>query len=122
MNMQTTVAWTEIPVSNIDKAVTFYNAALGWQMTTDTTGPMPMAVFKGGEETVGGHLFEGVPAQDGGGPRVHIAVETKLEDAAKRWENAGGKVICDPVTIPVGRFVYATDPDGNTLGLFEHKD
>ena len=34
--------------------------------------------------------------------------------------DAGGTVLpMPPVTIPPGRFVYATDLDGNSFGLFE---
>jgi predicted enzyme related to lactoylglutathione lyase len=31
----------------------------------------------------------------------------------------GGKVLSPVITIPPGRFAYATDPDGNSIGLFE---
>ncbi|WP_371168571.1 VOC family protein [Aliiroseovarius sp. 2305UL8-7] len=122
MTTQPIVVWAEIPVSDIRKATAFYNAAFDWSMEVDTTsGPEPMALLGGRMDTVGGNLYEGDVAEDGRGPRVHIAIDIKLEDAAKRWENAGGKVITEPVEIPPGRFVFATDPDGNTLGLFEPK-
>ena len=47
---------------------------------------------------------------------VPDAVETALE---RVW-TAGGSVPDIPiVTIPSGRFAYALDPDGNSIGLFE---
>jgi predicted enzyme related to lactoylglutathione lyase len=90
-------------------------------MTIDESGPNPMAILGGNMETVGGHLYPGKPAMAGNGPTVHIAVTDRLEDAAIRCRKAGGTVLGDIITIPPGRFVYATDPDGNSIGLFEPK-
>jgi len=117
--MQPVVVWSEIPVSDMDRAVAFYNEVFNWQMTIDNTGPNPMAILGGNMETTGGHLYPGKPGVEGGGSTVHIAVPDKLEEAAARCAKAGGTVLCDPITIPPGRFVYAIDPDGNSLGLFE---
>jgi predicted enzyme related to lactoylglutathione lyase len=115
------VCWSEIPVTDMDKAVAYYNAVFKWTMKIDTSGPNPMADLGGTTDTVGGHLYPGKPATDGNGPTVHIVVPDKLEDTANRVTDAGGMVLCDPITIPAGRFVYTTDPDGNSIGLFEPK-
>lgn len=121
MNTSPLIAWTEIPVRDLTKAVAFYNAAFGWSMEIDTSGTSPMAVLGGRMDTVGANLYEGTPAQSGSGNILHINLTGPLEAAASAWEKAGGKINCDPVEIAHGRFVYATDPDGNTLGLFEAK-
>ena len=118
MQSQPVVVWSEIPVSDMKRAVAFYNATFDWQMTIDESGPNPMAILGGNMETTGGHLYPGKPARDDG-PTVHIAVSDRLEDAAIRCRKAGGTVIGDIITIPPGRFVYAKDPDGNSIGLFE---
>lgn len=112
------VVWSEIPVSDMQAGVAFYGAVFGWTMTIDEGGPNPMAIFDGRMDTVGGHLYPGRPAA-GNGPTVHLAVPDRLEDAVERCRKAGGTVIGDIVTIPPGRFVYATDPSGNSIGLFE---
>jgi predicted enzyme related to lactoylglutathione lyase len=121
MSDPTIVVWSEIPVSDMKKAVAFYNATFGWTMTIDESGPNPMAILGGNMETVGGHLYPGKPATAGNGPTVHISVADRLEDAAIRCRKAGGTVIGEITSIPPGRFVYATDPDGNSIGLFEPK-
>ena len=120
MQTQPIVVWSEIPVSDMNKAVAFYNATFDWKMTIDESGPNPMATLGGNMDTTGGHLYPGKPAS-GTGPTVHIAVPDRLEDAVIRCRKAGGTVIGDIVTIPPGRFVYANDPDGNSIGLFEPK-
>lgn len=119
MQTQPVVVWSEIPVSDMQKAVAFYNAVFDWQMAIDESGPNPMAILGGNEKTVAGHLYPGKPATDGTGPTVHIAVRDRLEDALIRCRKAGGTVLGEIIAIPPGRFAYATDPDGNSIGLFE---
>ena len=118
MPSTTIVVWSEVPVTDIDRAIRFYNAVFGWEMTVDETGPNPMAVFGGNMETVGGHLYPGTPA-DENGPTIHIAIPDRLEEAVERCWKEGGRVLGAPIEIPPGRFAYITDPDGNSIGMFE---
>ena len=113
------VVWAEIPVNDMTAAMAFYEALLGNPLTFDETGPNPMAMFaydmtKG----TGGHLYPGKPAP-GTGPTVHLAVPGTVEAAMAVCTAKGGKVLSPVITIPPGRFCYATDPDGNSIGLFE---
>lgn len=112
------VVWTEIPVSDMDAAVAFYNAVFDYGLSVDTSGPNPMAMLPSQEGGTGGHLYPGKPAT-GNGPTIHLAVPDTLEATAARVKSAGGTVISDPIPLPIGRFAYVTDPDGNSLGLFQ---
>ncbi len=120
--MQPLVVWTEIPVTDLRKAVPFYNAVFGWDMTITDAGANEVANFGGLTEddplTVGGHLYPGKPAT---GSTVHLGVPGTVEEAAERCTAAGGTVMGPVIEIPPGRFQYATDPDGNSIGLFEPK-
>ncbi|MCU0910692.1 MAG: VOC family protein [Rhodobacteraceae bacterium] len=117
--------WFELPVRDMTKAIAFYNAVFDAGLVLDTSGPNPMAVFsiKGGPMSggVSGHLYPGTPAKSGAGPTVHLIVPDRLEDACDRLTGAGGEVIGPVIEMPWGRFVYATDPDGNSIGLFQPK-
>lgn len=119
MTQQPIVVWSEIPVSDMQKSMAFYETVFGYDMKLDASGPNPIAILGNAMDTVGGHLYPGKPAEMGQGPTLHLAVPGALEDAAKRCATAGGTVLSEPVAIPPGRYVYAQDPDGNSLGLFE---
>ncbi|CUH63231.1 putative enzyme related to lactoylglutathione lyase [Thalassovita gelatinovora] len=119
MTQKPIVVWSEIPVSDMQKSMVFYQTVFGYDITLDVTGSNPIAVLGNAMGTVGGHLYPGNPAQTGQGPTLHLAVPDKLEDAANRCAQAGGRVLSEPIAIPPGRFVYAQDLDGNSVGLFE---
>ncbi|MEQ8968238.1 MAG: VOC family protein [Azospirillaceae bacterium] len=110
--------WAEIPVTDLDRAMTFYATVFDIDLTETTDGPNPMAMFPSAEDGAGGHLYPGKPAARGDGPTVHFAVPDSLEAALGRVTEAGGTVLSDPISIPAGRFAYCQDPDGNSIGLF----
>lgn len=115
------VVWTEIPVLDLDRGIAFYKEVFGHALDRDDSGPNPMAMFSTSDPVngVAGHLYPGKPAQGGNGPTVHLQVPDSLEASAERCERAGGTILSEPIGIPAGRFQYATDPDGNSIGLFE---
>ena len=98
--------WTEIPVTDMDRAIAFYNEVFDMDLKKDETGPNPMAVFptQNPDTGVSGHLYP-----------------DKLENALQRVTTAGGEVLSEAITIPPGRFAYCLDPDGNSIGIFEYK-
>ena len=111
--------WTEIPATDLDRAIAFYSAVFNTELKKDETGPNPLAMFPtstpGG---IAGHIYPGKPAADGAGPTIHLACPDKLEDALARVTEAGGTVLSDVVTIPPGRFAYCLDTEGNSIGVF----
>lgn len=114
--------WTEIPVTDMDKAIAFYEQVFETKLEKQDAGPNPVANFPTADGMgVAGHLYPGTPASKGNGPTIHLAVPGKLEDAIARTKKAGGTVVTDAIEIPPGRFAYAVDLDGNSIGLFEPK-
>lgn len=113
--------WYEIPVTDLKAAQKFYETVLGITMlySENTALPNPMVWFAD-PETPGsfGHLYPGKPAPHNEGPTVHILATDQLEVVMPRVEAAGGKVVSPIIPLPVGRFVYITDPDGNSIGIF----
>lgn len=115
-----TVAWTEIPVTDMDRAKSFYETVFGFEITVTDMEPNPVGMISTAQDGgISGHIYPGKPATEGQGPTIHLYVPDTVEDAMDRLVNNGG-IECSPViTIPPGRFAYAQDPDGNSIGLFE---
>ena len=113
------VVWSEIPVTDMDRAKRFYGAVLEQKLTDETNAPNPMANFTAPDGAVSGHIYPGKPAPKGTGNTVHLAAPGKLEATMERVREAGGEVVSPAVDIPPGRFFYALDPDGNSIGFFE---
>ena len=113
--------WSEIPVTDLDRGIKFYDAVFNIELKIDDSGPNPFAYFPTSDaDGIGGHLYPGKPAGDGTGPTVHFACPDTVEDTLARVKDAGGKVVSDIIEIPTGRFAYCLDPDGNSIGVFAY--
>ncbi len=116
-----TCVWFEIPVSDLDASKRFYEEVLSISMRRDDTGPNPMVMFSSMDDMgVSGHLYPGKPSEAGSGNTIHLAVDGSLDDAMSRVKAAGGQVMSPTIDIPAGSFFYATDLDGNSIGLFTY--
>lgn len=117
------LVWCEIPVTDLEKAIAFYSEVFGYEMSIDESGPNPMAFLpsESFESAVAGHLYPGKPAAAGTGPTMHLVVKDTVEEARARCVAAGGASAGPIVEMPFGRWCYATDPDGNSIGLFQFK-
>ncbi len=111
------VVWSEIPVTDLDRARVFYAEVLQCEMRQDNSGPRPIVDIVA--DSVAAHLYVGTPAPRGTGVTLHLAVQGTVEDALTRTKSAGGTVILPIITIPQGRFAKIQDLDGNSIGLFQ---
>ncbi len=111
--------WFEIPVTDLERSVAFYNVVLDTDMTIEEAGPNPVAFFPVSDPKTGisGHLYPGKPSTDG--PTVHLVAPDTLAATKSRIEAAGGTVVSPNIDIPAGSFFYARDPDGNSIGIFQ---
>lgn len=111
--------WFEIPVTDMNRAKSFYGAVLQNELADEEGGPNPMARFVTSDESaVAGHIYPGKPSAEGTGITIHLSVAAPLEEAMERVTANGGKVVSPIISIPAGSFVYCLDPDGNSFGLF----
>lgn len=117
--VQDSLVWCEIPVTNMDAGTAFYEALFNCEMKRDNMGPNEVAWFpKQNEDDAAGHLYPGKPAENGNGPTVHLHAPDTLEATVERIRKAGAEVIGPVIPLPVGRFQYAVDPFGNSIGIF----
>lgn len=116
---QNTACWFEIPVSDLEAARKFYSAILQVELEINNDMPPNPVVFfpsSSDQPGIGGHLYPGAPSRDGN--TIHFMAPPGLDALRERITAAGGSVESPDITIPMGAFFYARDPDGNSIGLF----
>ena len=119
---QNPAVWTEIKVTDMEAAKAFYAAVFAFEILDMTMGDASTTSFAyAGDYGVSAQLMLGTPAPRGSGNVIHLQIAGALEDAITRLNKAGGTATSDILTAPPGRFIYAEDPDGNAIGLFEPK-
>jgi len=117
--MASAINWFEIPVSDMERAVKFYNAIfeIGMDVFEMTPG-FPMAMFPA-EDGTGGAIIQGegyVPSVEGS--LVYLNGGEDLTAVINRVEAAGGSIIMPKMSIGENGFVAMfSDSEGNKVGL-----
>jgi uncharacterized protein len=113
--------WFEIPASNFERAVKFYEAVFQVALKRQNMMGGDLAVFPGSDTSVNG----AVVSQDGYVPAVNGAVVylntgDDLTPYLKRAAAHGGSVIEPKTALPpgMGHFAHFGDTEGNRVGLF----
>ncbi|MCA1405288.1 VOC family protein [Ensifer sp. IC3342] len=105
------IDYIEFNVANIEASKAFYGGSFGWTFTD--YGPeyceFADGRLKGGFTTLG-------PVRSGG-PLV-IVYADDLENAARRVEAAGAKIVKPIYSFPGGRRFHFADPDGYELAVW----
>ncbi len=116
--MANLVVWCDIPVLNLERAITFYSRVLKVKIEQ----PMPemkLGVFAHSENDVSGCLFEKpgeVPAEHG--PVIYLNVQGRLDDAIAQVEPNGGAILQPKHAIgPYGQKAVIRDSEGNRVAL-----
>ena len=119
--MRNTVVWFDIPVSDLDRAIRFYEAVTQSKMQRLTLGNGDeTALFASEDGGVTGSLYkspEDKPSEFGS--RVYLNAEPSIDDWIKRVKDAGGRIAIEKTEIPKvgGYFAYFIDSEGNRVGL-----
>lgn len=118
------ISWFEIPVTDMNRAVAFYNKVLGLNMTVAAHTPAPMAFFPVNGNQVTGALIQLDQMKPGAdGAIIYFNGGNDLQPMLDRVEPSGGKVLVKKTLInpQVGYFALFLDTEGNRLGLFSAK-
>ncbi len=119
------IGWIEIPVTDMDRAIKFYETVFGFKLERHQMGPLDMAWFPSVQDSVGaaGTLVkhpEFYAASESKGPLVYFtAFSGDLSTELNRVEKAGGKVLVPKKQISpdhgyMGMFL---DSEGNRIAL-----
>lgn len=115
------INWFEIPVIDLDRAQTLYEALLAAPLRREPMGPTTLAVLPYSQPGIGGALMAGehVAAPSVSGTLVYINVNPSLDAALARALAGGGRLLMPRVDLPagMGSFVHVQDVEGNRIGL-----
>lgn len=119
------LTWFEIPVTDIDRAKTFYETILDIEMVRRTDGndeavffPFNPNIIQATSGRVTGVLSKTVrnnPSSNG--TVVYINASPSIQTVLDKVELAGGKVIAPKTQIPAGFIAIIIDSEGNKVGL-----
>jgi predicted enzyme related to lactoylglutathione lyase len=111
------VSWFEIPVSDMDRAIRFYETVFDIKLVRKSAGALDMALFPDIGSLVKYETFY-KPSQDG----VLIYLTAQSDDLATelgKVEIAGGKVLLSKrqISEEMGYMGLFTDTEGNRIAL-----
>lgn len=114
------LCWFEIPVTDFERAKSFYEALLDGPIEIMEMGPVTMGFLPNAEGGVAGAITladQSKPSNDG--VMIYFEGGDDLTDMLNRVEPAGGAVLEQKTDIGNGFGFYALfqDTEGNRLGL-----
>jgi predicted enzyme related to lactoylglutathione lyase len=119
-----TLCWADIPVTNLDRAIKFYSAVLGNEVSKISEAGFEYGLLPQEKQNASGCLCVGSdsagsnnkPSQSG--PLIYLSVEGRLDDAIKATNSQGGKVLEGKHQIgPHGFRAIIVDSEGNRIAL-----
>ena len=116
------INWFELPATNFDRAVAFYETVLGQPMRREDFGDDQNAIFPYEEgKGIGGAITNAKytqPSANGAVVYLNTRSADNLDQVLGRVETAGGKVVMPKTDIgPVGFIAMIIDTEGNRVGL-----
>ena len=121
------VGWFEIPVTNMDRAVKFYEAVFGYKLERHQMGELDMSWFPfaeapGSPGTLVFHKDFYKPSMDG--VLIYFTSPSgDLSNELTKVESAGGKVLMPKklITDDIGYMALCKDTEGNRIALHSRK-
>jgi predicted enzyme related to lactoylglutathione lyase len=108
----------EINADDAERAVKFYQDALGWEIKK-WVGEQPYwLVTTGPDDQMG--INGAITPRTQGYSTVNTVGVLSIDETLAKVAAAGGKVVTDKMDIPgIGTFAYCTDTEGNTFGVLQ---
>ena len=119
-----TLCWTDIPVTNLDRAIKFYSALLGKEVRKMSETGFEYGLLPHEEQNASGCLCVGGDSVGNKnelsetGPLIYLSVEGRLNEAVGAARVNGGKVLQEKQQIgPHGVRAIIIDSEGNRIAL-----
>jgi predicted enzyme related to lactoylglutathione lyase len=116
-NMANQIVWCDIPVKDLDRAITFYSAVLGGTVAKLSVEGMTFGLLPDADSGVSGCLvLDAKPSADG--PMIYLNCNGRLDAAIADVEKNGGKILKPKHQIgPHGFRAVVFDSEGNRIAL-----
>jgi len=115
--MANQIVWCDIPVKDLDRAITFYSAVLGQAVSKETVGEMTFGLLPDAYSGVSGCLVLG-DEPSANGPMIYLNCEGRLDAVVAGVEQNGGKVLKPKHQIgPHGFRAVVLDSEGSRIAL-----
>jgi len=114
------VAWFDIPVRDLDRALQFYSAVLATKLKKEQAGPgVAIALLPHAEGSMGGCLVQNLDAKPSeSGPLLYLNTHGRLDEALNAVKKHGGAVVSGRHSIaPYGFRAIVLDSEGNRIAL-----
>lgn len=116
--MKKVISWVEIPATDMERAINFYNALLGLDLKLLDFGEEKMACFPNDEGAISQSPgFK--PSKNG--VLVSLNMADNLDAALRTVQEKGGSVLKQKTRIEAegrGYFAIFVDCEGNRMGLY----
>ena len=121
--MSNPIGWVEVPVTDMARAIDFYNKIFGWNLQSQTIGDLVMAMFPSNPTSSGSSgalvykpkVYE--PSETAG-PLIYFSCGD-CGEMDEKTERAGGRIVVPKQPIP-GGYGYSSvciDIEGNRIGF-----
>jgi len=119
MTKKNAINWFEIPVSDYERAVTFYENILQCDLKREVMDGFDMAVFPADDVGVAGSLIKADFLQPGGqGCVIYLNVEGMMDGVLQRAQARQANVLFPKTHIgEPGYIAHIEDSEGNRIGL-----
>lgn len=121
--MEHALNWFEIPVTNMDRAIRFYEAASSRKLRREEFGGpgQELAVFEVDDDSAvkGALLSNGQAQPSEKGAIVYLNAAPSIDAWLTRAKAAGGEVVLGKTALPdgMGYFAHVRDSEGNRVGV-----
>ena len=125
--MRNAINWFEIPVNNIKRAKSFYEAIFDFELfDLDIGDGLQMAIFPAENGTVGGALIqkeEYYYPSDTHGPLLYLNANPDLQTVLDKVEDSGGTISIPKrlITEDNGYMAVIIDSEGNRVALHSNR-
>lgn len=118
--MKNNIAWFDVPVLDLDRAIRFYSAVLASPVSKEQTGSIPIGMLPTPDGQKMGCLVTGNQAKPSlNGVMIWFDADGRLRDAVTAATENGGEILGD--IHEIGGFGFRAeikDSEGNRIALY----